>query len=70
MSDRNPRISSTRKLRLGAESDQADREFWASLTPEQRVEETWRLSVELWEVNGWDIGEPGRREPSLRTFLK
>ncbi len=68
MSDTNPRITSTRKLRLGAESDQADREFWASLTPEQRIEETWRLTVELWELKGWDIGEPGLRGPSSRTF--
>jgi hypothetical protein len=44
---------------MGAESDRADREFWASLTPEDRVLETWRLSLELWEFKGWDLGEPG-----------
>ena len=54
----NPRISGTRKTRLGTESDQADREFWASMTPEARVLETWRLSLELWEFKGWN-SEPG-----------
>jgi hypothetical protein len=56
---RNPRITGTRKLRMGAESERADREFWAALTPDQRVLETWWLSVELWEFKGWDPGEPG-----------
>ena len=55
----NPRITGTRKVRLGADSDRADHEFWAALTPEARVLETWRLSLELWQLKGWDTGEPG-----------
>ena len=54
-----PSITGTRKLRMGAESDRANREFWAAMTPEERVLETWRLSLELWELKGWDTGEPG-----------
>jgi hypothetical protein len=41
----NPRSTSVRKTRLGADSDRADREFWAALTPGERVLERWRLSL-------------------------
>lgn len=44
---------------MGKDSDRADREFWAALAPHERVLETWRLSLELWELKGWDSGEPG-----------
>jgi hypothetical protein len=53
------RIMTTRKTRMGPESDRADREFWAAMTPDERVLETWRLSVELWQMKGWDPDEPG-----------
>lgn len=59
MSLPNPRITGTRKVRMGKDSDRADREFWAALAPHERVLETWRLSLELWELKGWDSGEPG-----------
>ncbi len=52
---------------MGPESEQADREFWAAMTPAERVLETWRLSLELWELKGWDTGEPGLRSPATRT---
>ena len=48
-----------RKVKLGPEADRLDREFWAGMTSAERVEETWRLTLELWELNGWDPGEPG-----------
>lgn len=63
----NPRVAGARKLRQGEEAERADREFWATLTPAQRVLETWRLSVELWEFKGWDTGEPGLRRPAGRA---
>jgi hypothetical protein len=56
-----------RKARLGPENDRLDREFWASLPPDERVEETWRLTLELWELKGWDPGEPGVRRPVVRV---
>ena len=59
MTPARPGITSVRKLRMGAESDRADREFWLSLSPDERVLETWRLSVELWEMKGWKSSEPG-----------
>lgn len=52
-------IQSVRKLRLGEESERADREFWAAMTPDERMNETWLLSVELWQMKGWDPDEPG-----------
>jgi hypothetical protein len=48
-----------RKARLGEEDEKLDREFWAQLSREERVLEAWRLSLELWELKGWDAGEPG-----------
>ena len=59
MDARKPNVTGSRKTRLGEESDRADREFWAALTADERVLETWRLSLELWELKGWDTGEPG-----------
>lgn len=52
-------ITSVRKLKLGAESERADRAFWAALTPEARLLETWKLSAELWQMRGWNPDEPG-----------
>jgi hypothetical protein len=70
MDARNPRITGTRKLRMGPESDRADREFWEAMTPEQRVLETWRLSLELWELKGWSTGEPGLYRSVARTVRR
>ncbi len=40
-----------RKTRMGEDSDRADREFWASLSPDERILESWRLTVELWQMS-------------------
>jgi hypothetical protein len=56
-----------RRATLGPEDERLDREFWAALTPEERVEETWRLTLEIWELKGWDPGEPGLRRPVTRA---
>ena len=50
---------SIRKAHLGAEEERLDREFWASLGPEERLRVAWELTLELWELKGWDPGEPG-----------
>jgi hypothetical protein len=70
MTDSAPRFSGSRKTRRGPEDDRADREFWAAMTPDQRVLETWRLSLELWEFKGWDAGEPGLRRPAARVVRR
>jgi len=54
-----PRPVTVRRARLGAEESALDREYWTRLTPEERIEETWRLTVEQWTFQGWDPGEPG-----------
>lgn len=69
MTAHRPTITGSRKLHMGAESDRADREFWAAMTPAERVLETWRLSLELWELKGWDTGEPGVRGPARKFRL-
>ncbi len=51
------------KARLGPEDEALDRAFWARLTPAERMEETWRITLELWALKGWDPGEPGLRRP-------
>ena len=56
------RTITIRKARFGAEDERLDREFWAKLTPDERILETWRLSVELWEMKGWDPGKSGRSQ--------
>ena len=54
-----PRRISVRRARLGVEDARLDREFWRGIAPGERVLETWRLSVELWQWKGWDTDEPG-----------
>jgi hypothetical protein len=35
-----------------AEAEAADREYWRSLTPDERIELTWQMSEELWRLRG------------------
>jgi hypothetical protein len=48
-----------RKTTLGEADDRFDVEFWASVSPDERFAETWRLSEEVWRLKGLDPGEPG-----------
>ena len=41
-----------RKCNSFAEDEQADREFWASMTGEERVEALEELRREAWKVTG------------------
>lgn len=61
------RTITIRKARFGAEDERLDREFWAQMSPDERVLETWRLSLELWAMKGWDAGEPGLRRAVTRV---
>ncbi len=64
---RSPNVT-LRMARLGSEEERRlDREFWARIPPDERVEEAWRLTLELWELKGWDPGEPGLRGPAARA---
>ena len=52
----NPRIGPIRKARLGVEADALDRAFWAELTPDERVERTWEISLQQFLLQGGDPG--------------
>ena len=67
MNPRGNREITIRKARMGPEEERLDREFWERMPPEERVEEAWRLSLELWAMKGWDAGEPGFRRPVARV---
>jgi hypothetical protein len=49
----------TRKTTLERLDDEFDVEFWASIPPDVRFAETWRISEEVWRLSGRDPGEPG-----------
>ena len=66
--DRSRRVT-IKRARFGEEDERLDREFWARMSSEERVLETWRLSLELWELKGWDSGEPGLRRFFARVAL-
>lgn len=64
MANRGPTEDSLRKVvvrvcRTKDEAEAADREWWAALTPEQRLELTWQLSEELYRLRGEFNDEPG-----------
>ena len=54
-----------RRLKAGREEAHADREYWASLGPDVRVLETWRLSLELWRAPVADIRVEDLAGPDL-----
>jgi hypothetical protein len=70
MSPLNPRITSTRKTRMGPEADQADREFWTAMSAEERVELAWQLSVEQWQIAGKDTGVSGTCRSIARVIRR
>ncbi|MEK7331279.1 MAG: hypothetical protein AAB290_04105 [Candidatus Eisenbacteria bacterium] len=70
MDTRRARQITVQKARLGEEADRIDREFWARLSPDERVEETWRLSLELWQFKGWDAGEQRLHRLVTRTIRR
>jgi hypothetical protein len=59
-----------RRTTFGPEDDRLDREFWAAMTPEERVVETWRLTVEQWELKGWDPDESRLRRTVARIVRR
>ncbi len=57
----------TRKTTLGDTDASFDRELRALTTPSQRFAETWKLSVEIWRLKGWNPGERGLSRSVART---
>jgi hypothetical protein len=52
-------IVTLRVCRNAAEAEAADREWWAALTPDERLELTWQLSEDLYRLRGEFSDEPG-----------
>jgi hypothetical protein len=40
-----------------AEEEQAEREYWKSLTPAKRVDMMWQLAIDAWSFTGEPIAE-------------
>jgi hypothetical protein len=55
------------KAAPGPEEERLDRAFWAAMTPDERVELAWQMTLEIWELKGWNPGEPGLRRPVARV---
>jgi len=53
------RITMVRKGRLGIVDEAWEADFRASVPPDERLAEAWRLTEEIWRLKGWDPGEPG-----------
>ena len=49
---REPKQREVRVYASNAEADAADRAYWLSLTPDERIELTWQMSEELWRLRG------------------
>jgi hypothetical protein len=57
-----------RRFESAAEADQADLAFWQQMSDRERILQVWRLSLELWQLRGEPLHEPGlcRSVASLR----
>jgi hypothetical protein len=53
-----PRRITLKVFRTAREAEPADRDFWTSLTLEERLVEAWRLSEEQWSLHGKLADEP------------
>jgi hypothetical protein len=60
----------TRRTSLAELDDEFDREFWARFTPSEKLEETWRLSEELWRFSGRSSGETGLSRSVARVLRR
>jgi hypothetical protein len=59
-----------RKTTYREMDDRFDVEFWASISPDERFAEAWRLSEEIWRLKGWDPGEPGLSRSVARLIRR
>lgn len=54
------RLVRARLVRMGIDEASCDREFWARMTPEQRVDFLWDMVLDAMEAKGIkDFGEQG-----------
>jgi hypothetical protein len=48
----------TRVFRSFQEEERAEREYWNSLTPAERLDMMWQLTVDVWSFTGTPLAEP------------
>jgi hypothetical protein len=48
-----------RRYASAAEADRHEIEYWMQLSDAERVLQVWRLSLELWQLRGDPVHEPG-----------
>jgi hypothetical protein len=53
------RRMTTRKFASASDADRLDIDYWTQLSDAERVLQTWRLSVELWQLHTGVSDEPG-----------
>jgi hypothetical protein len=54
-----PRHITGRRYASAADADRHEIEYWRQLSDAERVLQVWRLSVELWQLRGDPVHEPG-----------
>ena len=52
-------ITARKTTLKGLEADTFDRDFWATISPIDKLLEVWPMTEEVWHLKGWDPGEPG-----------
>jgi hypothetical protein len=53
------RQMTVRRYASSAEADAADLEYWLQIPESERILQTWRLSIEQWNLRGEAPHEPG-----------
>jgi hypothetical protein len=59
-----------RLVRPGGDLDEFDREFWASMTGEQRVEALWGMTLDAIAIKGGNPDDQPRLQRSVGRLLR
>jgi hypothetical protein len=59
-----------RRVKMGDEEARSDREFWSAMPPAERVETAWQITLEVWRLKGWPVGQPGRHRSVERLIRR
>ena len=58
------------RYETAADADRHDLDFWRQLSEAERLLQTWRLSLELWNLSGNPPYEPGLSRSVARVFRR
>lgn len=59
-----------RVFRSFAEEERAERAYWRSLTPTQRVDMMWQLTIDAWSFTGERIAESRLPRHIVRIYRR